>query len=359
MACASFNLEYGGPAFSVSRLGAAIAQLDHDVALWAPDGSATSASSVVKPARGLTLLDGPASDALRMFAPIDFIHDNGIWLPHNHQLAALANKFDLPRLVSVRGMTQPWALAHKGWKKKLAWPLFQRRDLESASFLHVTSDEEAENLSRLVSGVPIEVIPNGIDLPIAPPGKSNAQAERTALFVGRIHPVKGLPNLLKAWAKISPRHWILQIAGPDEGGHRKQLEALALQLGIVDQIRFVGAVSGATKEQIFRQAEVFILPSHTESFGMAIAEAMANGLPVISTTGSPWQALQDLNMGWWVEPTSDGLAHALSEATSSSTLQLEEKGRFCKAYVSEKFSWPNIADRFVELGMTITRIGAL
>ncbi|MGH6970919.1 MAG: hypothetical protein ACREEQ_04850, partial [Caulobacteraceae bacterium] len=109
----------------------ALARAGAEVGLWAADGSATT-TPLVAGTEGLRLLGGRFEDAFASFDP-DMTHDNGVWLPHNHRIAALARMRGWPRLVSARGMLEPWALAHKRWKKEAAWRLYQRRDVEAAS----------------------------------------------------------------------------------------------------------------------------------------------------------------------------------------------------------------------------------
>ena len=175
----SLRPAYGGPAFSVSQLAAALAARGLEIGVWAADGSAPGAELLPAVAK-VERLDGPLGDTAA-FAP-DLIHDNGLWLLHNHGVAALAREIGAPRLVSTRGMLEPWAIRHKGLKKKLAWGLYQRRDLERASALHATAEAEADNLQVFGLAVPIATIPNGVDLPEASaPGARLDVETRTAL----------------------------------------------------------------------------------------------------------------------------------------------------------------------------------
>jgi glycosyltransferase involved in cell wall biosynthesis len=350
LSCASFELEYGGPAFSVSRLALALAENGHRVGLWAPDGSALS-SPVVRPHRDLLPLPANLVSAISNFGVPACMHDNGIWLPHNHALARFAAKRRVPRLVSLRGMVEPWAFAHKKWKKRTAWALYQARDLRRADALHATSEREASNLRKALGGARIEMIPNGVDLPPlpAPYGEAQRQAPRKALFVGRLHPVKGLPMLLEAWSQVRPGGWELHIAGPDEGNHRPELERLVRERKLTSEVTFHGPVQGDRKDRLFAQADLFVLPSHTESFGMALGEAMAHGLPVLTTTGVPWPRLASDGVGWQVEPSPRGLAEGLRAALNVDPADLRQMGNRARRLVERDFDWRNIAARFSEL----------
>jgi glycosyltransferase involved in cell wall biosynthesis len=341
---ASLRPSYGGPAFSVSQLACALAKAGGEVGVWAADGSAVDTPL---PLEGVKRLAGPEAQALDALAP-DLLHDNGIWLPHNHRLAGLAARRGLPRVVSTRGMLEPWAFRHKGAKKQLAWALYQRRDLKRARFLHATAQAEAQNLQELKLGVPVETIVNGVDLPAERPARAPA-AVRTALFLGRIYPVKGLPMLVEAWARVRPAGWVLEIAGPDEAGHRAQVEAAVRAAGLADIVRFSGPLAGEAKQAAFHRADLFVLPSHSESFGMAVGEALAHGLPVLATTAAPWPMLKARGCGWWVAPSVEGLADGLRQATAHDAPTLRAMGAKGRALVAADFSWEHAAGAFTRL----------
>ena len=162
-------------------------------------------------------LIGTEVEALEKFGSVDVIHDNGIWLPHNHRLARLADTRGVVRFVSPRGMLEPWAIEHRKWKKRIAWKIYQKRDLKRADCHHATAETEAGSVRALELGVPVCVIPNGIDLPEHDPHdqrvKSNRR-ERVALFLGRLHPKKGLPMLVEAWARVRPEGLASTNRGP-------------------------------------------------------------------------------------------------------------------------------------------------
>src|ERR1700693_2966750 len=137
--------DYGGPAFSVSRLATALAEAGAKVGLWASDQSA-AITPLVPAGSSVQRIIGTEAEALVRFGETDILHDNGIWLPHNHRLAVLSEKRGIPRVVSTRGMLEPWALRHKWLRKRLAWALYQRRDLTHAQVHHTTAQSESRNL---------------------------------------------------------------------------------------------------------------------------------------------------------------------------------------------------------------------
>jgi glycosyltransferase involved in cell wall biosynthesis len=343
----SLQLDYGGPALSVSRLARALVDTGVQVGVWAADGSAPVTQLLPKQTT-VQRLAGSESEALKDFGSIDLLHDNGIWLPHNHRLAVLAEKRGIPRVVSIRGMLEPWAFRHKYAKKRVAWWLYQRRDLRRAQCHIATGEAEAGNVRRLELGVPIATIPNGVDVPEDRLPRIETESmifgrPRTALFLGRIYPIKGLPMLVEAWSRVRPVGWRLRIAGPNEAGHQKQVQKVVADAGLNDVISFLGPVNPELKSDLFWDADLFVLPTYSENFGMAIAEALAHGLPVLTTTGAPWPMLQETGCGWWVEPSVDGLAEGLRDATNSAPEMLQQMGEKGCSLVSKQFSWNRIA----------------
>jgi glycosyltransferase involved in cell wall biosynthesis len=344
MAVMSLRAAYGGPARSVWRTATALAETGVEVGLWASDGSARALPAGAHPA--CRLLAGAAREALDAFGAPSVIHDNGLWRPHNHALARLAAARGVARVVSTRGMLEPWAVAHKPLRKRAAWALYQRRDLRAARCLHATSEAEAATLARLRLGADIRVVPNGVDVPARPArAPHGAPGIRTALFLGRLYPVKGLPMLIEAWARVRPGGWRLRIAGPDEAGHRAALERLIRAAGLADHVSFAGPVDDDARAREFDEAALFVLPSHSESFGMAVAEALAHGIPVLTTTAVPWPQLGARACGWQVAPGAAAIADGLARATSLDAPALEAMGGRGRALVESDFRWDDVARR--------------
>lgn len=343
LAVASFHPDSGGPARSVSGLAAALAQAGLTVGVWAADQSAAATEFLGRDS-GVVRLRGSAGDALAQFGAVDVIHDNGIWLPHNHRLATLARARHIPRVVSTRGMLEPWALNHKRWKKHLAWHIYQKRDLLGAAVLHATAASEAAQLGRLGLKRPIQVVPNGVNLPAAAGPHLPTSGLRTAMFLGRVHPIKGLPLLVEAWARVRPAGWRMRVVGPQEARHRAEVEALVAQAGLTGDWDFVGALAGDAKRQAFEEASLFILPTHSENFGIAVAEALAHGLPVLTTRGAPWEALQAEGCGWWAPVSVEGLAAALTDAARRSPGELQAMGWRGREWMRREYSWKSVAE---------------
>jgi glycosyltransferase involved in cell wall biosynthesis len=255
----------------------------------------------------------------------------------------MARRLMLPLIISPRGMASPWAIRHKAWKKRLAWWLYQRRDMLAAKAFHVTSAAEAESLRQLGFSQPVALIPNGVDLPDVSPPPPERHRQRTLLFLGRIHPCKGLLDLVEAWARLRLPGWRLLIVGPDEGGHCAEVQAAVRARQLGDAFTFLPPVDGPAKGKLYRSADVFVSPTLAESFGLTIAEALSFGLPVITTRGAPWPELQTRGCGWWVKRGVDALTAALGEATSLADAERQAMGERGRKLIAERYSWDGIA----------------
>ena len=188
---------------------------------------------------------------------------------------------------------------------------------------------------------PVAVIPNGVDVG-PPPHREAHEAVKTILFLSRVHPKKGLLDLVEAWARVRRPGWRIVIAGGDEDGYRAKVEALVRAGELQSDFEFVGFVDGARKQACFDAADIFILPTYSENFGIAVAEAMANELPVITTTGAPWQDLVEHRCGWWVAPGVQGVSGALNEAMECDPAELRKMGQRGRQLVLSKYSWAQI-----------------
>lgn len=282
---------------------------------------------------------------LRTSDTATIVHDNGIWRPVNHVVAREAGRAGVPRVVSTHGMLEPWTVRHKRFRKRVAWWLYQRRDLHRADVLHATAEAEARTLRD--TGLPnsIVVAPNGVEMPSAPDANESAsKGPRICLFLSRIHEVKGLPMLVDAWARLRPEGWKVVVAGPSEDGHEQDVRERVRARGVDSDFDFVGPVEGERKEVLFRRAEAFVLPTHSENFGIVVAEALSYGVPVITTRGAPWQDLEEYNCGWWVEVGVDPLVSALNEAIQLPAAERAAMGHRGRGLVQRKYTWSRVAE---------------
>jgi glycosyltransferase involved in cell wall biosynthesis len=361
--------ETGGPARSVPNLALALADQGIQVTLLSPDLGPDFSESLVP--------SHPLLDTI--FVPVKFkvgmrsilipgyketlqdlchnpenliLHDHGIWLPQNGIAVQVAKQKGIPLVVSPRGMMEPWAMEYHRWRKVIAWRLFQKRRLMAATAMHATSLSEATSIKNLGINKPTVVIPNGTIIPEKIPEKEPHQRKRI-LFLSRIHPKKGLLNLVQALEGLNLKDWELIIAGYDENNHQEQIEAAVKKAGLSGSVHFPGPIGNQDKWETYTSADLFILPSFSENFGIVVAEALAAGLPVITTTGTPWEDLRRYNCGWWVEPTVEGLIKALTEATHLSDDQRREMGQRGRKLVEDKYSWKDAAKEMISFYQAI------
>jgi glycosyltransferase involved in cell wall biosynthesis len=283
----------------------------------------------------------------------DIIHNHGLWLLPNRYARLAARDAGIPLVISPRGMLEPWARQRSRLKKWIAWRLFESANMHAAAAFHATSAEEARSIRDCGIRAPIAVIPNGVAASmLSPSGRvpdrslvPGIGAHRYVVFMSRLHPKKGLEMLLAAWNIVRPEYpdVRLLLAGPDLTGYRPTLERRASELGLDDSVIFAGPLDGEPKSAALTHADLFVLPSFSENFGIVVAEALAHGTPVITTTGTPWNRLVSRECGWWVEPTLDALARALRQGLALSDHERRAYGERGRALVRETCSWDAIA----------------
>jgi glycosyltransferase involved in cell wall biosynthesis len=332
MATPTLHPDIGGPAFSVPAIGRNLQQRGVRVRYATQSGDVHGA--------------GPAG-GLRAMRTSDVVHSFGIWKPYSHLVCLGARAARRPLVCSTMGMLEPWALAYHPWRKRVALRLYQLGDLQAASALVATADSELEAVRRVGLTAPVAVIPHGV---VVPPVRAAqpARGPRTILFMGRLNPKKGVIDLVEAWLRLRPRGWRVVAAGPDEGLLGAAETALE-QAGARSDFDFPGTVTGDAKDALFRSAALFVLPTYSENFGLVIAEALAYGVPVITTTGAPWRELQDTGSGWWVEPGVEPLLGALRAALALPSETLRAMGARGRELVASRYSWETSAGRYVEL----------
>jgi glycosyltransferase involved in cell wall biosynthesis len=279
----------------------------------------------------------------------DLVHIQGMWKLSTHAMNVAAAKRNVPIVISPHGMLDPWALKVKRWKKRLGMMLYQSGDLRRASAFQVMCEAEASHVREFGLTAPTFVVPIGVECPTAIGMDDDSHVtnhQKTVLFLSRLHPGKGLLILAEAWAKLRPNGWRVLVVGPDEGGHKAEVEARLSQLGVSDGWEFYGQVNDVEKWNLYRMADLFVHPSASENFCLSIAEALASGLPVITTKGCPWSII-DGKCGWWIDRTVDALCGALRSAIEMPIDQRAHMGEVAKAMIRDNFSWPVVAKKLV------------
>jgi glycosyltransferase involved in cell wall biosynthesis len=268
----------------------------------------------------------------------------------NALAAHLALRAGKRLMVTPHGMLEPWSLGQKKLKKRLGMALYQRSILNRAHCLQATADLEAEHLRSIGLTAPIAVIPNGINWPTRTVDRGKTQGgRRRMLFLSRIHPKKGLMDLVRACGRhrrlLEAGRWRVCVAGSDADGYQKVVQAEVARLGLDGFFDWVGEVDGAEKWRTYRSAQAFVLPTYSENFGLVIAEALACGLPVLTTKGAPWKELLDWRCGWWIEAGQASLDRALPGLLKTPAPRLAEMGRRGQRLIKEHYLWPSAARR--------------
>ena len=275
----------------------------------------------------------------------EILHTHGIW--HHPSFMALdwKRRTGRPHVASVHGMLEPWAWRYRAWKKRPVWWLWERRNLQSASLLHATSEGEAESIRQRGLRAPIAIIPNGVGRPLVP-SKRQTSAQRTVLFLSRIQVIKGLPMWVEVWNRVKPNGWKMRVVGPDEDGHRTKVREMVEKADLSDCWSFEDSLEDEAKWEAMAGADLFVLPSYSENFGIVVAEALACRTPVLTTKGTPWQGLVSHNCGWWVDPSVDGLEKGFREALSRVDM-FSEMGERGRSWVERDFGWEGIAEKMI------------
>lgn len=326
------RLEAGGVVRAVLDLTAELARAGAEVTLATGDATDAppewrddpTAPKIVTVDRSLNFLLRPktAGPELRRLAQAhDIVHLHTPWDPFNPAVAKAATAAGKPYVVSIHGMLDDWCMAGKPAKKNVFLALFGKQLLQRAAWVHFTASIEADQSMRhcpaatpLVEPLVVDATPfrNLVGAGPARAAFPQAFADDGAprlLFVGRVHPIKGLPTLLEAIASLpAAQRPHLLIAGPAAEGHDVQLRRQAATLGIADRFHLLGMVGGERKQSLYQAADAFALPSHHENFGIALVEAMMCGAPVLTSRSvNIWPEVEKLG-GIVVEHSPEGFA---------------------------------------------------
>lgn len=285
-------------------------------------------------------------------ARLDLLHVHGLWTYPAIASSVWARREAKPYLTSVHGMLDSWALNNSRWKKLVAGWLYQQSHLSNAACLQALTHAEADSMRSLGFRNPICLIPLGINIPdVASYPGERVRGQNVLLYLGRLHPKKGLTNLIHAWQVVRSKTqngsepWVLRIAGWGEGTYEMTLKALCKELNVEDSVQFVGAKFGAEKEAAYRQAKGFILPSFSEGLPVVVLEAWAHRLPVLMTPQCNLSV--GFKTGAAIEISFDveGIAAGLKTLMSGSDAQRDGMGELGMKLVQASFAWRPIVEK--------------
>jgi glycosyltransferase involved in cell wall biosynthesis len=285
------------------------------------------------------------------------VHIHGLWQEHGHIAGGMARALGKPYIVSVHGMLEPWALRAKRWKKSLYWNLFEKRNLQRAHCLRALTAAEAEQYRNAGLLQPIAIIPNGVEIPAEITAEPfyhlhpELRDRRILLFLGRLHHKKGLTILCQSWSEICQDHpdAHLVLAGPDSEGTKASLEAQIAALGLESRVTFSGMLRGKEKWAALRAATVFLLPSYSEGFSVAVLEAMGAGTPVMISRQCYFPEVASCGSGWVIEPEPAAISRSLRECLSLSNSDREEMGSKGRSLIESRFLWNVVGNQAADV----------
>ena len=294
----------------------------------------------------------------------NIIHQHGIWTPMSLYSMKVRKQFNLKSVIQPHGYLEPFRLNISKYKKKAAYRLFERSNLRNASALIACSEDEALKLKSMFPKNDVAVIFNGIDPDFfnAPSVKSpKPKTKKRILFLSQIIPLKGLDRLFRVIADIGVHHfddWEFMVAGYGDEKYLKSLKTLVTSLNLNILVSFVGRKLGQDKLEMFDNATFFVLPTFNENYGIVVAEALARGLPVLTTKGTPWKELDTRNCGLWLDNTEEGLRVGLMKMLDEPESKIKNMGLNGKNLIADKYLWDRTTLRTIDLYRWILHGGA-
>ncbi|MBI1870485.1 MAG: glycosyltransferase [Chlamydiae bacterium] len=292
---------------------------------------------------------------LKMVRWADVVHLTAVYSFPTIPTLLMCRLLSKPIVWSPRGSLERWDGSRRLLVKRI-WEWICRHVMPQRTFLHVTSEEEAKASETCFKKIPTRIVPNGVDIP-AEVKHTNGNGTLRLLYLSRLDPKKGLENLLQACQLLNqnkPLKWTLKIAGFGEPSYVRKIEALLKESNFGNQVEMVGKVEGDEKEKWFQDTDVFIFPSHTENFGVVVAESLAHGIPVIVSRGTPWKRVEEKDCGLWVENHPESLAQAIEKISKMPLRQMGSRGR---QWMQEEFSWDQQAKKMSHVYFEINKNG--
>jgi len=377
----SVSLVYGGPSQMVLGFSEGLARQGAEVTILTTDSNGDAGQPPLE-----VPLDRPVSQngySIRYFrcspfrrykfslgllrwlaanaSTFDIAHIHALFSPVSTAAATVARAQKLPYLLRPLGTLDPADLRKKRRLKQLYAQFLERPNLAGAAAIHFTSQQEAKISERFGVTTTDLILPLGVTPPRTDqdaPAESplpvlDLPSDRPCiLFMSRIDPKKGLDLLIPALEQLLsdaiPFHFILAGSNPQEPDYEKHIHTLIHQSPLNAHTTITGFVTGAVKSTLLQKADLFVLPSYYENFGIAVAEAMVAGLPVlISDQVHIWEDVQQAEAGWVTPCSVTALAQALKQALANPA-ERQRRGACAQHYATQHYSWDAIAQQTIQ-----------
>jgi glycosyltransferase involved in cell wall biosynthesis len=263
----------------------------------------------------------------------DIVHVNSLWPQALIWYYIFSLVHGIPIVLSPRGTLSDWALGYKAWKKNLGMTFYRIFLFRKVKLFVASSNLERSDILKNIKAPNVEIVPNPLRIDAAYVRKLKIDKERSPgnvmLFLGRINPIKRVDHLVDCFIKANPKDWKLIIAGPDEQGSINTIMDSVTQSGLRSKIFYVGSVAENSEDKLtlFANADVVVLPSYSENFGVVIAESLACGIPVVATKGTPWESIITNNCGWYIDDTQEAMISTIKEIKNTSKADLISMGK--------------------------------
>jgi glycosyltransferase involved in cell wall biosynthesis len=276
----------------------------------------------------------------------DVVHLTGVYNFPTLPTVFLGRSLNKPLIWSPRGALQRWEGSSRIGLKAV-WDFLWYHTADRVELtMHVTSEQESRETLARFRKLRMAMIPNGVDVPIDL-NRIERNGELRLLFIGRLDPKKGIEALLKACSLVdSAPPWRLAIAGWGAPEYVSQLKERIHALGVKGRVEIIGEVLSEAKKRLFECSDVTLVPSYTENFAIVVAEALAHGVPVIASKGTPWSRLEDMKCGLWVDNDPETLAAAIR---SISTMPLQDMGSRGRKWMQNEFSWRSVTNQMLDV----------
>jgi len=287
----------------------------------------------------------------------DILHNHGVWEYTSNICLIWKKRLRKPYIVTPHGMLDSWSINNSRFKKRILYNLLEKKYLSNANCIHALNKEEARSIRKMGLKNPVCVIPNGIDLPDTnkkfAPVWNIEKDKKVLLFLGRLHPKKGLENLLLSWKILAKNNeqkdWVLVIAGWSQNDYDKKLKSMVSENDLTDSVIFLGSVLGDDKASVLQNADAFVLPSFSEGLPMSVLEAWSYKLPVLMT--KECNLSEAFSKDCAIEITTDeyDIADKLSIFFKMEEEDRKELAENAFSLASKKYTWESVAKQMCDV----------